>query len=508
VTVSRVAAAILATAFTAAALAGPAHATHTTAWKAPTEGATVSGVLQGDECEATSSSPLGVARVEFYVDGALHNTERNAPYNCWNLDSTRLTEGAHVLKARGITKGGAVSEHSIKVTVDNVPDEKPPPPPGPPEAGMVKYMRIMNSAFQSYVENPTEGQKQWMRDHYDRALVYSPYFDSRTAWFREGWVYHDAYAIYTDSSLAREHPEWILRDSDGKPLYIPWGCSGGTCPQYAGNFGNPDFRNHIIGEIKAKLDRAATGGGYKGIFVDDVNMEFKVSDGAGRFVNPVDARTGTQMTETNWRKYMTEHVELIRAQFPNKEIAHNPLWWDIAGSDGYGERAAKAADYLFFERGVNDAGIVDGSGKYGFETMMAQADRFNVIFGSEVRSPDEAGMEYGLASYFLVNDGDDATSNHTWRGTPDDWWSAGYDLELGAPLGPRYSWNGLLRRDFERGSALVNQPGTSTRTVTLPETYLDLAGNPRTGVMLVPASGTVLRKLEGNHRDGTPPASP
>ena len=494
----RAAAAIFATALTAAALAAPVHAVHTTKWKAPTEGAKVAGVLGGTGCEATTSSSQGIEKVEFYIDDKGTNTEYQAPYNCW-IDTKKLTEGGHTLTVKAYTELGHTSAE-VNVTVNNGQQAA--------RAGTVNYMHMMNSAFQSYVENPTEGEKQRMRDRSWRALVYSPYFESRTAWFREGWVYHDAYAIYTDSSLAREHPEWILRDSDGKPLYIPWGCSGGTCPQYAGDFGNPDFRNHIIGEIKAKLDRAATGGGYKGIFVDDVNMEFKVSDGAGRFVNPVDAQTGTQMTETNWRKYMTEHVELIRAQFPNKEIAHNPLWWDIAGSDGYGERAAKAADYLFFERGVNDAGIVDGSGKYGFETMMAQADRFNVIFGSEVRSPDEAGMEYGLASYFLVNDGDDATSNHTWRGTPDDWWSAGYDLDLGAPLGPRYSWNGLLRRDFERGMALVNQPGSGTKTVPLRDTYFDLADNPRTGVMLVPASGTVLRKLEGNHRDGTPPASP
>jgi hypothetical protein len=184
----------------------------------------------------------------------------------------------------------------------------------------------------------------------------------------------------------------------------------------------------------------------------------------------------------------------IDRAFPDHEIVHNPHWWTLGEGDPYVERQAKAADYLNFERGVNDAGIVGGTDKFGYETFLAQAARFNVIFESGVRSPDEPALEYGLASYFLVNDGSDAVSNHRWRGTPDDWWSAGYDLELGAPLGPRYSWNGLLRRDFERGSALVNQPGTSTRTVTLPETYLDLAGNPRTSVTLAPASGTVLRK--------------
>ena len=363
-----------------------------------------------------------------------------------------------------------------------------------PRPGKVNYMRIMNSDFETYSSSPTEGQKQWMGDRYWRALVYSPSFDTRTAWFPRGWVYHDAYAIYTDSAEAREHPEWVLRDSDGNPLYIPYDCDGTACTQYAGDFGNPEFRQHVIAEIKAKLDRAAPHGGYKGVFVDDVNMDFRVGDGTGEFVKPVDPRTDAPMTEADWRRYFAEHVELIRATFPTAEIVHNPLWWTLGENDPFVERQAKAADWLSFERGVNDEGLVGGTDEYGFETFLAQADRFNVIFESGVRPPDEAGLEYGLASYFLVNDGKDAVSNHRWRGTPDDWWSAGYDLDLGAPLGPRYSWEGLLRRDFERGIALVNQPDASTRTVALGETYLDLAGNPRTSVTLAPASGTVLRK--------------
>jgi len=61
----------------------------------------------------------------------LHSTDRDAPYNC-SIDSGKLAEGAHVLRARGTVKGGDVSEHSITVTAGNVPDGTPPPPPSGP----------------------------------------------------------------------------------------------------------------------------------------------------------------------------------------------------------------------------------------------------------------------------------------------------------------------------------------------------------------------------------------
>ncbi|HEV2773089.1 MAG TPA: DNRLRE domain-containing protein, partial [Thermoleophilaceae bacterium] len=394
-----------------------------------------------------------------------------------SLDATRLVQrGRPVSMALTAASGSRPFAFSSRngrsrrpsLIVETAPGSRPgwagdapgAAPPQAPQPGKVNYMRIMNSDFDTYSSSPTEEQKQWMGDRYWRALVYSPHFDKRTAWFPRGWVYHDAYAIYTDSEEAREHPDWVLRDSDGKPLYIPYDCDGTACTQYAGDFGNPEFRQHVIKEIKAKLDLAAGHGGYKGVFVDDVNMDFRVGDVSGNHVDPIDPRTGAAMTKADWRRYLAEHVELIRATFPTVEIVHNPLWWTLGENDPFVERQAKAADHLNFERGVNDAGLRGGTDKYGFETFLEQADRFNVIFESEVRPPDEAGLEYGLASYFLVNDGKDAVSNHSWRGTPDDWWSAGYDLDLGAPLGPRYSWDGLLRRDFEGGVALVNQPDT------------------------------------------------
>ncbi len=358
-------------------------------------------------------------------------------------------------------------------------------------AGQMHFVQVANSSFDVYTQNPTQAQKDWMRAHYWRMLVYSPYFDSRLAWFPDGWVYKDLYAIYPGSSVATAHPDWILRDGSGNPLYIPYACSGSTCSQYAGDVGNPGFRANWIQEATATV-----AAGYRGVFVDDVNMLIsRVSDGAGRAVAPHDPRTNAPMTEADWRRYIAEFVEQIRTAFPDKELVHNVLWF--AGiSDPSVQRELLAASTICLERGVNDSGIVGGSGQYGFDTFLAQIDWLHahgraVMFLPGVSA--DSAREYGLAAYFLVSGGSDSMGNDPGDGTsPDTWWP-GYGTSLGAAHGDRFASNGLLRRDFDGGTVLVNPPGAAQQIVALGGSYLNLAGQTLTSVTLGAAQGAVLR---------------
>ena len=126
-----------------------------------------------------------------------------------------------------------------------------------------------------------------MRAHYARMKTWAPYFDSRLDWYPNAWAYRDAYAVYRGSAQANAHPEWILKDAGGNKLYIPYGCGGGDCPQYAGDIGNPAFRAAWIANARATMSQ-----GYKGLYIDDVNMQWRVGNGAGRDVDAIDPRTG------------------------------------------------------------------------------------------------------------------------------------------------------------------------------------------------------------------------
>ncbi len=355
-----------------------------------------------------------------------------------------------------------------------------------PEAGKLNFARAAESDFDRHTQSPSPADQAFMRDRFWRMRTYAPYFDSRLSWFRNAWTYKDLYAIYQGESLASEHPEWILRDAAGKKLYIPFGCEGGTCPQYAGDFGNPAFRAHWINEIVSQSQ------GYKGVFIDDVNTILRVGNGQGETVMPIDARTGQKMTESNYRRYVAEFTEQIKAALPGKEIVHNAIWF-ADDKDPSVRRELDAATHIELERGVNDAGMRGGSGPVGYETFMKRIDRLHsrgkgVIFDSF--ADGERAVEYEMASYFLVSGGNDGFGS-SWNSAPGNWWK-GYDVQLGAPRGRRYEWKGLLRRDFERGYVLVNQPDSPRRSVKLSGASYGPSGDRRSTVSLAAAQGAVI----------------
>jgi peptidoglycan/xylan/chitin deacetylase (PgdA/CDA1 family) len=361
--------------------------------------------------------------------------------------------------------------------------------PGASSAGVVRFAKSGTSHFDRYTGSPTRALQRWMRAHYWRMRVYTPYFDSRLSWFPQAWVYKDLYAIYTGSALAEAHPEWILRDASGNPLYIPWGCGDGRCPQYAGDIGNPAFRAHWIETATAILRP-----GYVGLFVDDVNMDLsRVSDVTTAPMVPIDSRTGAPTTNADWRRYMAEFTEEIRRAFPDREIVHNALWF-FGHDDPFIQRQLRSADYVEVERGVNDAGVVGGMRVFGFDRLLRHIDWLHdqgkgVVFDAGARTKKE--REYGLAAYFLVSSGRDALGNDP-GGTPDDWWH-GYDVALGAPLADRYAWHGVLRRDFEHGIVLLNPPGPDKRRVDLDRAAVTLGCRRAATLHLRPAEGAVLR---------------
>lgn len=361
--------------------------------------------------------------------------------------------------------------------------------PGSP--GTVRFVKRTGPEFDRFTANPTADFPAWMRAKFWRSEVFTPYFDNKTGWYPNGWVYSDLYAIYTGSSLARQHPEWILKDGAGNNLYIPWGCSGGTCPQFAGDIGNPAYRAWWIAQAGASLAQ-----GYKGLWVDDVNMEFNVGNGNGDNTTPIDPRTGQPMTYTAWRNYVATFCEEIRAAFPSAEILQNSIWYAVAGprdSDPYVQRQIKSADYINIERGVNDDGLTGGTGEWSLNALLSYVDRIHALGKGVVLDgfdDSSQGREYSLASYFLISSGNDGVGLNTM--TPENWWG-GYDVDLGAPSGPRTTWNGLLRRDFANGMVLVNGPQSPTRTVQLGGTFYDTSNNAVTQVTLAARSGAVLR---------------
>jgi Hypothetical glycosyl hydrolase family 15/Bacterial Ig domain len=441
----------------------------------------------------TATPSTTVSKVDFYIDGALKWTENAAPYvfngDGSKLDTKTLTNASHVLKLVATpATGGATAQLSVTVQVAN----GTAPPSSTNSAGHISFMAPKaNSSMVSFIENSTSTQQQWMRDHWRRAIVEGGYWDSKLSWYPNAWAYLDSYAIYNGSSTATQHPDWILKDSAGRKLYIPFGCSGSSCPQYAADIGNSAWRQDYINRAKALIAK-----GYKGIFADDVNMDMHVSDGSGQLVVPIDPRTGQPMTDAAWKSYFATFMEQLRAAI-SAEIVHNAIWFAGGGlHDGTQPEIAreiKAADLYHMERGFNDPGLTGGTGSWSVYAMLRFIDTVHsygrhVVIASQ--TGDATAAEYNLAGYFLINDGRDYVGSYI-GAMPSNWWR-GYATDLGDAKGGRYQWNGVWRRDFTRGFVLLNEPGASTKTLSLGGSYKNTAGNTVTSVTLGAARGAVL----------------
>ena len=360
----------------------------------------------------------------------------------------------------------------------------------PGTEGHVNYLEWANSSFDQYTDNPSTATQQWFQTHFNEMVVWSPYFDSRTWWFPNSVFYSDLYAIYQGSWVQYAHPEWIMKDQYGNWLYIPFDCGGGTCPEYAGDIANPAFRAWWISNAQASM-----ASGYKGIYLDDTNMLWRVSDGYYNEIAPIDSNTGQPMTYSAWKGYIAQFTSEIRAAFPYANLLENVIWYaDPTVSDPSVWQQVQSSTQLNLERGIaSDTGLTGGTGYWSIYNFFSFIDRVHAM-GKGVNyleyGLNPGGQEYGLAGYFLVSNGTDSLGDFTT--TPYNWFS-GYSVDLGPALGPRTYNNGVYERSFARGMVVLGEPGLGTQNVSLPGWFQRLDGSWVNTVTISGSQGIVLQ---------------
>jgi hypothetical protein len=360
-----------------------------------------------------------------------------------------------------------------------------------PAGNATGQVRLIKDADSSFDLQDTQANSAWINENFSRMLTYSSWFDKNLGWYTRAMAYDDAYAIYPGSALAKEHPGWIATDALGAKLYIPWGCSGGSCPQYAADISNAAYRAHWISELKSTLAQ-----GYAGVFVDDVDTWANTSNGIGTLLAPIDHNTGLPMTDAVWRSYLAKFMEELRSALPGYEIMQNQVWYKGGGPHNvYVASMLRNADWTMIEHGVTDGGITGGTGEFSLYHLLSYVNEVHAL-GTAVDIGGDANnipsMEYTLAGYFLVNDGKDLVQVSDSQGVSNLW--PGWKVSLGEA---QESWtraaNGLFDRDFSRGVVYLNEPGASTKTITLPAPMLNSSGETVTSVTLGPKTAAVLR---------------
>jgi hypothetical protein len=398
----------------------------------------------------------------------------------------RASDGASVT-----TSGDDGGEVTSPVDAGFSPDGGPTGPGAGAAVGDARVVKRMgDSSFDAVVTNPSAATITWLNDHFYRMEVFTTFFDNKTSWYPKGWVYSDSAVIYAGSSTATSHPTWILQDSGGHPVYLDYNCSGGTCPQYAADVSNPDFRSYWIGALKASLAK-----GYLGAWIDDVNLALRFSDGT-KSVTATSPTTKTVMTEDAWSAAVASFMTAIRTALPGYELLHNSIWYARAtgAADPYVKQEIAAADVINLEGGfASDSGLTGGTGTFSVSAKMAFADAVHAagrwVVVDDFPSTD-AQRQYALACYLLLSNGKDGLGDASMA--PSTWWK-GYDVHLGAALGARTrSAAGVFRRDFEKGVVLILEPGAVTTTVALAKPYTTIDGATVSQLALSAKQGAVL----------------
>ena len=86
--------------------------------------------------------------------------------------------------------------------------------------GCVHYAFKTAPYNDQYTYSPSATQQQWFQNHVFRILGYEGYWNSRLSWFPNSWFYRDISALYNGDSVVAQHPEWVLHDQYGSPVYI------------------------------------------------------------------------------------------------------------------------------------------------------------------------------------------------------------------------------------------------------------------------------------------------
>lgn len=194
---------------------------------------------------------------------------------------------------------------------------------------------------------------------------------------------------------------------------------------------------------------------------------------------------------------------LVRTLMPGKYQIGNVAEWGASGPipSGY----VNMVDGGLLEGMIGASWSIESYA--GWQAMMTQYSRVMaavkspklVIFNQYGSPTDYQSFRYGFASC-LMNDGYYSFTDPS-KGYTGVVWFDEYNAKLGEPTStpPTAAWqNGVWRRDFTNGIALVNPKGNGTRTVQLGGTFVKIKGTQATSVN----NGQTVTSVTLQDRDG------
>ena len=243
--------------------------------------------------------------------------------------------------------------------------------------------------------------------------------------------------------LASQHPDWFLQDINGNS--INYDHSGYVFMDP----GNPQWQAYFLDKVKGFQSDA----GWSGVFLDNVDGSLgrfedmhlllaKYADDAA-YQNVVISFLKNLYTSS----FAPSH-KLLYANIPY--FKDDNVWFAYLQYLDGAMLESFAADwqngYLSESEWLDQLNLAEKT----------QALAKSIILVTQGAANDQQRMQFGLASFLLVNNGRAFyrySNNESYR---ELWWYPQFETDLGQPLGSRYPENKQWRRDFEKGYVLVD----------------------------------------------------
>ncbi|MBB5959667.1 hypothetical protein FHS29_006288 [Saccharothrix tamanrassetensis] len=286
----------------------------------------------------------------------------------------------------------------------------------------------------------------------------------------------------------RNHPEWFLKDANGKRL------------EYSGYSGHWQMDVGNAAYQKAWADNVVSSGkasGFDGVFMDNALFP---CDAYHEGVCPAKYRTDAAFQDAyksmlaNTRGSFTSAGLKTVANLSNARL-HDGAW------DAYTEHLDGGFDewWLTFDDTNLLSEYPEGWSRQVAEIATNEARGKLAWVQPHFNQGADQPFRYALAGYLMGTGKTAAIAElaDTDRYDNASPWHPEYDWKLGAPSGAyRSVGTNVFRRDFACGTVVVNanRTGSSAVTVKLGGTYADAKGSSVTSVSLPGTSGAILRK--------------
>ncbi|RME06985.1 MAG: hypothetical protein D6803_05130 [Anaerolineae bacterium] len=245
--------------------------------------------------------------------------------------------------------------------------------------------------------------------------------------------------------ISQNHPDWFLLDYRGERIY-----DGGSGSGYVFmDPGNPEWRQFFLQRVKESQERH----GYYGVFLDNVDASL------ARYERKA-SRLKDYANDAQFQAAVEGFLQFLYQNYFQPQ--GRPLLANIVANRNF-EPWFRYLEYL--DGAMDEGWGVGWTDEYysaaEWDEQLARAEstqgrgKFALLVSSGRRN-DLARQQFAFASYLLINHGRAFFRYAHSDSYREIWLYSNYYLDLGTPLGVRYRDGDVWRRDFSKGSVIVN----------------------------------------------------